>query len=132
LQTSWPIQKRRTTNATYPVLTFLQRVVKFYFLSDTGKIQGYTGQGLEYFNVTELAVSKDFAGGNYGLFNTSYLYQPVYYSGYITVFTYGPSGLDPSESVNMTLVTPDPLDPHLLSSLSETFGQYPEVVHDLE
>ena len=105
----------RTTNATYPVLTFADRVVKFYFASDVKKIQGYTGQGLEYFNVTELAVSRDFAGGNYGLFNTSYLYQPAYYSGYLTVFTYGPSGLDPSTSVNMTLVTPDPLDPHLLA-----------------
>jgi hypothetical protein len=106
--------------------------VKFYFTSDVGKIQGYTRQGLEYFNVTELAISKDFAGGNYGLFNTSYLYQPVHYSGYLTVFAYGPSGLDPSTSVNMTLVTPDPLDPHLLASLNETFGQYPEVIHDFQ
>jgi len=122
----------RTTNATYPILTFSQRVVKFYFTSDVGKIQGYTGKGLEYFNVTELAVSKDFAGGNYALFNTSYLYQPVYYSGDLTVFTYGPSGLDPSTSVNMTLVTPDPLDPHLLASLNETFGQDPEVIHDFQ
>jgi len=122
----------RTTNATYPVLTFAQRVVKFYFSSDVGKIQGYAGQGLEYFNVTELAVSKDFAGGDYALFNTSYLYQPVYYSGYLTVFTYGPSGPDPSTSVNMTLVTPDPLDPHLLAALNETFGQYPEVIHDFQ
>jgi len=122
----------RTTNATFPVLTFSQRVVKFYFTSDVGKIQGYTGQGLEYFNVTETAISKDFAGGNYALFNTSYLYQPVYYSGYLTVFTYGPSGLDPSTSVNMTLVTPNPLDPHLLASLNETFGRYPEVIHDFQ
>jgi hypothetical protein len=122
----------RTTNATYPVLTFAQRIVKFYFTSDVGRIQGYAGQGLEYFNVSELAVSKDFAGGNYALFNTSYLYQPVYYSGYLTVFTYGPSGLDPSTSVNMTLVTPDPLDPHLLASLNGTFGQYPEVIHDFQ
>jgi len=122
----------RTTNATYPVLTFAQRVVKFYFSSDVGKIQGYAGEGLEYFNVTELAVSKDFAGGNYALFNTSYLYQPVYYSGYLAVFTYGPSGLDPSTSVNMTLVTPDPLNPHLLASLNETFGKYPVVVHDFQ
>ncbi|MDA4120420.1 MAG: hypothetical protein OK436_07510, partial [Thaumarchaeota archaeon] len=49
-----------------------------------------------------------------------------------TVFTYGPSGLDPSTSVNMTLVTPDPLNSHLLASLNETFGQYPEIVHDFE
>jgi hypothetical protein len=122
----------RTTNATYPILTFAQRVVKFYFTSDVGKIQAYAGQGLEYFNVTELAVSKDFAGGSYGLFNTSYLYQPVYYSGYLTVFTYGPSGLDPLTSVNMTLVTPDPLDPHLLAALNETFGHSPEVIHDFQ
>jgi len=122
----------RTTNATYPVLTFSHRVAKFYFTSDVGKIKGYSGQGLEYFNVTEQAISKDFAGGNYELFNTSYLYQPVYYSGYLTVFTYGPSGLDPSTSVNITLVTPDPLDPHLLAALNETFGQYPEVIHDFQ
>ena len=122
----------RTTNATFPVLTFSQRVVKFYFTSDVGKIQGYAGQGLEYFNVTESAFSKAFAGGDYSLFNTSYLYQPVYHSGYLTVFTYGPSGLDPSTSVNMTLVTPDPLDPHLLAALNETFGQYPEVTHDFQ
>jgi hypothetical protein len=122
----------RTTNGTYPVLTFAQRVVKFYFTSDVGKIQVYTEQGLEYFNVTELAVSRDFAGGNYALFNTSYLYQPVYYSGYLTVLTYGPSGLDLSTSVNMTLVTLDPLNPHLLASLNMTFGQYPTVVHVFE
>ena len=111
----------RTTNQTFPIITFAHRVVKFYFTSGIPKIEGYAGQGLEYFNVTELAVSKHFAGGNYGLFNTSYLYEPVYYSGYITVFTYGPAGLDPSTSVNITLVTPDPLNPHLLASLNETF-----------
>ncbi len=55
----------KTTNTTYPVLTFAHRVVKIYFTSNVGKIQGYTGQGLEYFNVTELAVSKGFAGGDY-------------------------------------------------------------------
>ena len=122
----------KTTNTTYPVLTFSQRIEKFYFTSDVPEIEGYTSQGLEYFNVTELAVSKGFAGGNYGLFNTSYLYQPFYYSGYITVFTYGPSGLDPSDSVNISLVTPDPLDPHLLSSLNQTFGSSQEVAKDFE
>ena len=122
----------KTTNTTFPVLTFSQRIEKFYFTSDVPEIEGYTSQGLEYFNVTELAVSKGFAGGNYGLFNTSYLYQPFYYSGYITVFTYGPSGLDPSDSVNISLVTPDPLDPHLLSSLNQTFGSYQQVAKDFE
>ena len=122
----------KTTNTIFPVLTFSQRIEKFYFTSDVPAIEGYTSQGLEYFNVTELAVSKGFAGGNYGLFNTSYLYQPFYYSGYITVFTYGPSGLDPSDSVNISLVTPDPLDPHLLSSLNQTFGSYQQVAKDFE
>ena len=122
----------RTTNTTYPVLTFPQRIEKFYFISNVPEIEGYSSQGLEYFNVTELAVSKGFAGGNYGLFNTSYLYQPIYYSGYITVFTYGTSGLDPSDSVNVSLVTPNPLDPHLLSSLNQTFGSYQKVAKDFE
>jgi hypothetical protein len=122
----------KTTNATYPILTYPHRIEKFYFRSGVPQIDGYTSQGLEYFNVTELAISRGFAGGNYGLFNTSYLYQPAYYSGYITVFTYGPSRLDPSESVNVSLVTPDPLDPHLLSSLNQTFGSYQEVAKDFE
>jgi hypothetical protein len=122
----------KTTNATFPVITFSHRTVKFYFTSGLPEVEGYTSQGLEYFNATELAVSKGFAGGNYGLFNTSYLYQPVYYSGYITVFTYGPSGLDPSDSVNVSLVTPDPLDPHLLSSLNQTFGPSQEIAKDFE
>jgi hypothetical protein len=122
----------RTTNSTYPVITFADRVVKFYFTSDVGRIQGYTGQGLVYFNVTELAVSKGFAGGNYGLFNTSYLYRPFYYSGYISVFTYGSSGLDASDSVKISLVTPDPLNPHLLSLLNQTFGSSQEVVKAFE
>ncbi len=122
----------KTTNTTFPVLTFSQRIEKFYFASNLPEIASYTRQGLEYFNVTDLALSKGFAGGNYGLFNTSYLYQPFYYSGYITVFTYGPSGLDPSDSVNISLVTPDPLDPHLLSSLNQTFGSYPQIAHDFE
>jgi hypothetical protein len=119
----------RSTNQTFPIITFAHRVVKFYFESSIPKIGFYTGQGLEYFNVTELAISQHFAGGNYGLFNTSYFYEPVYYSGYITVFTYGPAGLDPSSSVNVTLVTPDPLNPHLLASLNETFDSYPGAVH---
>ena len=122
----------KTTNTTYPVLTFSQRIERFYFVSSVPEIQSYAREGLEYFNVTELAVSKGFAGGNYGLFNTSYLYQPFYYSGYITVFTYGPSGLDPSDSVNVSLVTPDPLDPHLLSSLNQTFGSSQEIAKDFE
>jgi hypothetical protein len=122
----------KTTNTTYPILTFPQRIEKFYFTSGVPEIEGYTNQGLQYFNVTELAVSKGFAGGNYGLFNTSYLYQPVYYSGYITVFTYGPSGLDPSDLVNVSLVTPDPLNPHLLSALNNTFGSYQQVAKDFE
>lgn len=130
-QTSFDIGSR-TTNQTFPVITFDHRVVKFYFTSGVPKIEGYASQGLEYFNVTALAVSEHFAGGNYGLFNTSYLYQPVYYSGYIAVFTYGPTGLDPSSMVNVTLVTPDPLDPHLLASLNNTFGQYSEVVRDFK
>jgi len=122
----------KTTNTTYPVITFPQRIEKFYFTSNVPEIEGYNGEGLEYFNVTELAISKGFAGGNYGLFNTSYLYQPFYYSGYITVFTYGPSGLDPSDSVNISLVTPDPLDPHLLSLLNQTFGSNQEVAKAFE
>jgi len=119
----------RTTNQTFPIITFAHRVVKFYFESNVPRIGGYTGEGLEYFNVTELAVSQHFAGGNYGLFNTTYLYEPFYYNGYITVFTYGSAGLDPSTSVNITLVTPDPLNPHLLASLNKTFNSYPGAVH---
>jgi hypothetical protein len=122
----------KTTNATFPIITFSHRIAKFYFASGLPEIEDYTSQGLEYFNVTELAVSKGFAGGNYGLFNTSYLYQPFYYSGYITVFTYGPSGLDSSDSVSISLVTPDPLDPHLLSSLNQTFGSDQQVARAFE
>jgi len=122
----------KTTNTTYPVLTFPHRIEKFYFTSNVPEIEGYTNRGLEYFNVTTLAVSKGFAGGNYGLFNASYLYQPVFYSGYITIFTYGTSGLDPSDLVNVSLVTPDPLDPHLLSSLNQTFGSSQAVAKDFE
>ena len=122
----------KTTNTTYPVLTFSQRIEKFYFTSNVPEVEGYTSQGLEYFNITELAVSTGFAGSNYGLFNTSYLYQPFYYSGYITVFTYGSSGLDPSDSVRVSLVTPDPLDPHLLSSLNQTFGSNQQIAKAFE
>jgi len=118
----------RTTNQTFPIITFALRVAKFYFESSVPEIGGYTGGGLEYFNVTELAISQRFAGGNYGLFNTTYLYEPVNYCGYITVFTYGPTGLDPSTSVNVTPVTPDPLNPHLLASLNRTFNSYPGTV----
>lgn len=122
----------KTTNETFPVITFANRTVKFYFTSGLPKTGGYTAQRLEYFNVTELAISRHFAGGNHGLFNTSYLYEPFYYSGYITVFTYGPAGLDPSTSVNVTLVSPDPLNSYLLASLSKTFGSDPKVLHYFE
>jgi len=122
----------KTTNTTNPILTFPDRIEKFYFTSSLPAIEGYVGEGLEYLNVTELAVSKGFAGCNYGLFNTSYLYQPISYSGYITVFTYGPSGLDPSDSVSISLVTPDPLNPHLPSSLNQTFGSSQKVAKAFE
>lgn len=45
------------------------------------------------------------------------------------MFAYGPAGLDPTTSVNITLVTPDPLNPHLLASLNMTFNSYPGAVH---
>jgi hypothetical protein len=122
----------KATNTTFPILTFSQRIEKIYFTSGFPEIEDYTNQGLEYFNVTELAVSKGFAGGDDRLFNTSYLYQPVYYSGYITFFTYGPLGPDPSDSVHVSLVTPDPLDPHLLLSLNQTFGSSQQVARDFE
>ena len=35
----------KTTNATYPVLTFAQRIVKFYFTSDVRKDSGLHGAG---------------------------------------------------------------------------------------
>jgi hypothetical protein len=35
-------------------------------------------------------------------------------------------------SVNMTLITPDPLNSYLFAYLNETFGRYPEVVQPLE
>jgi hypothetical protein len=43
-----------------------------------------------------------------------------------------PSCLDLSESVNVSLVTPDPLDPHLLASLNGTFGSSQQVAKAFE
>ena len=68
-------------NRTYPGVITFHSVYKFYFkanLSDT--LIG--NDGIIYFNVTESAW---YSQGQlrYSDFNTSYLYEPVFYNGYL-------------------------------------------------
>ncbi len=116
-------------NKTYDSITFSDRVQKYYLQANLTDLTGYIQQGIVYFNVSESAWSKDFAGGNYSLFNSSYLYEPVFYNGYITFRAYAADGSpDPAANVSVTVDNPDPLNLYLFSQVRNVFGNDSTVI----
>jgi hypothetical protein len=102
------------------------RVQKYYFSADWKTILNYTSKGVIYFNTTISAWSRNFPyqGNGLHLFDTSYLYEPVYYNGVLVFRTYNGVG-EPDESVlNVTIkvLDPSPLDQFLISELEGRFG----------
>ena len=103
-------------------------VERYFFVSSPTKMAGYVANGLEYFNATVGFRSTDFAGGDFGLFNTTYLYEPILLSGTLTFDVY--SGAAPDTQANVTLVVHNqvPLDQVLIANVLSRFGNDSSVI----
>ncbi len=121
------------------LFTWDQRYAKWYFQAPAFEVRNspdepyfanYTSHGVEYFNVTEAARSSDFAGASKAVFNTTYLYEPVSYSGYLR-FNFLGAGGQPDNTANVTIVShnPSPLNTYLFDQLTKTFGNDPSVTN---
>ena len=117
----------RSLNSTYDMITWRDRVQKYYLQANA---TGFGKLSELYYNVTASARSADFAGARTTLlFNTTYLYEPVQYSGYLTFNFYSADGkADTSANVTVTSHNPNPLSTYLLSRVEKTFGDDPNVL----
>ena len=121
-------------NKTYSVITWKDRVQKYYFLGNITDFERYSTRGLVYCNLTESAYSADFAGApRQSLFNTTYLYEPIQYSGYL-VFRFSDANGRPDLTANVTIVShnPSPLNAYLVKSVNQKFGSDPAVLKAFE
>ena len=114
-------------NKSYPsVITWDQRVWKFYFLANLPSIQSYIlNSGIIYFNVTEAAWYSLNATLRYSDFNTSYLYEPVFYNGYL-VFS---ANNIANYNILVAVSNPNPLDPFLFQQVVGIFGNDSNVIN---
>jgi hypothetical protein len=128
-----------TLSSCQQVFVWSHRVQKYYFLADSYRILNYTSKGTIYFNTTITAWSANFPypDNSFRLFNTSYLYQPLYYNGILIFRAYNGYGEPDKSVVNVTIrvFNPSPLNPYLISELRARFGSDPSVerafMHDL-
>ena len=120
-----------STNETSTFLfDWLHRVVKYYFVGQASDFQKLAPYGTEYLNVTEKLSSLDFAGRSEAVINTSYAYQPIFYSGDLTFRAVNQNGSpDPGVNVTVTVVNPDPLDTYLTQEAVAIFGNDSQVIH---
>jgi hypothetical protein len=130
---SLSVTSMNETTSPY-VITWANRVEKFYFLSNIQEIRNYVNtDSIIYFNVTvQSSYVNSYESVKYKMsnFNTSYLYQPVFYNGYLIFEPYG--GSDANFSVSITSNNPSPLDPYLISQASTIFGNDSAVLSALE
>jgi hypothetical protein len=118
------------------VITWPNRVQKYYFLSNMEQINNYVDtNSIMYFNVTTSAwytntySSKTFRTSD---FNASYLYEPIFYNGYLVFKPFGGSSRAMDFSVSIVSHNPDPLDSYLISEASSIFGSDTTVIGSLE
>lgn len=117
-------------NKTYPVITRANSVQKYYFQASVADFERYAPHGVIYYNLTQSAYSTNFAGASrQWLFNTTYLYEPIQYSGYLIFKFYDASG-KPDLSANVTIVShnPSPLNVYLVDRVRAEFGDDPAVL----
>jgi hypothetical protein len=116
------------------VITWSNRVQKYYFLSSIQQIKNYVNiDSIMYFNVTAYAwYTNNYNSKVYPTndFNTSYLYEPIFYNGYLVFKPYGGSNAD--FSVSIVAHNPSPLDSYLVTETSSIFGNDTKVVSSLE
>jgi len=114
-------------NRTYPGVITFSSIYKFYFKANLSSL--INNHGIIYFNITESAWYSQGASIHYSDFNTSYLYEPIFYNGYL-VFTNN----DPANGFNVSVVAhnPDSLNAYLVQKVVGIFGNDSHVVNDFE
>jgi len=116
------------------VTTWSNRVQKYYFLSSIQQIENYvSADSIIYFNVTACAwYDNSYGSINYRTndFNTSYLYQPIFFNGYLVFKPYG--GSDANFSVSIVSHNPSSLDSYVISEASSVFGNDTKATSSLE
>ena len=117
-----------TTNQTRTTMN-PGSVVKYYFLANQTTIRQLVERGSEYFNVTVGFRSDDFAGGHYTLFNTTYLYEPIFLNGNLTFFAYSGESPDPHTNITLTVQNETPLNNVLTAQVVDRFGNDSSVLH---
>jgi hypothetical protein len=117
----------------YPMITWKDRVQKYYFMGNITDFEAYASGGMTYFNLTSSAYSWNFAGNTTLLFNTTYLYEPIQYNGYLMFKFYNADGSpDLSANVTITAQNPSPLNAYLIGRVKSTFGNDSSVLKAFE
>jgi len=113
-------------NRTYPGGITFHSVYKFYFKANLSNTL-IGNDGIIYFNVTESAW---YSQGQlrYSDFNTSYLYEPVFYNGYLVFSEYSIANYN----ISVVVHNPDPLDPYLIQGVVARFGNDSRVIDTFE
>lgn len=115
------------------VITWANRVQKFYFLSDVQQIKTYvSSDSISYFNVT---VDASYSARYHSIifrandFSASYLYEPIFFNGYLLFKSHG--GALANFTVTVISENPSPLDARLNLETSSIFGNDSQVLNSL-
>lgn len=93
---------------------------KFYLDPNIQEVKSYVGESVIFLNVTAYAwYSNTYDNIIYHAndFNASYLYEPIFYNGYLKFI---PN--NPNFAVSIVAHNPRPLDPYLISRVISIFG----------
>jgi len=117
----------------YPMITWKDRIQKFYFMGNLTEFEAYAPDEMTYFNLTSSAYSENFAGNTTRLFNITYLYEPIQYNGYLMFKFYNADG-SPNLSANVTITAQNssPLNVYLVRRVESTFGNDSAVLKAFE
>ncbi|MDG6933095.1 MAG: hypothetical protein JRN68_00180 [Nitrososphaerota archaeon] len=122
----------RVTNSTQPDKTkemFFSHnnLYKYYFhISNMTTLRNDVyNEGILYYNVEVHAWSQNYAGNDYNVFNTPYVYQPILLNGNLTFRSVGPNGAPYDHaSISLTINNPMPLNVMLIGEFNSTFGNH--------
>ena len=132
LSLSVAILNNKTGSPT--IMNWSDRVYKYYFLANVQQLKNYVNtSSIIYVNVTVNAwYVNTYNSDVYRTsdFNTSYLYQPIFFNGYLVFKPYG--GAQANFSVSIVSHNPSPLDSYLISQSSSIFGNYSIAIGSLE
>jgi hypothetical protein len=125
----------KNNKAGFPtVITWSNRVQRYFFLASIPEIKNYIdSDSIIYFNVTTSAWYTNAYNSNIyrsSDFNSSYLYEPIFYNGFLVFKPFGGSNAD--FSVSIVSHNPSPLDSYIVSETFSIFGNDNTVISTLE